>query len=286
MLLAESSLFIVVTIPVMVFLGIRHALDVDHITAIDNLVRLHNAVKRARWVGSSFSIGHMLSVCAEMIALIFIVKSLQLMAGLQFWGGLIGALSLGAIGGTNLYAMRHYGTPGPAILAGRIGAATKFAGPIGSAFLTGFIFGLGFDTASQISALTVSAVATATEGVQVATILAGFFALGMIPTDTFDSLVLSEVFAKIKDTAGFRLISYALSAVALSIAAAESYSVISGIDFIPVWAGGFLALTILVSGLGYVYRKGQRSGSGELLADLEPTEYAEIDLDSHRTQNY
>ena len=53
----------------MVFLRIRNALDVDHITAIDNLVRLHNVVKGACWVGSSFSVGHMLAVCLEMIGL-------------------------------------------------------------------------------------------------------------------------------------------------------------------------------------------------------------------------
>jgi len=239
----------------MVFLGVRHALDVDHITAIDNLVRLHNVVKRARWVGSSFSVGHMLAVCLEMIGLIYIVKSLEAAAALEFWGGIVGALALATIGGINLYSMHRYGKTGPAILAKRIGHATGFAGPVCSAFLTGLVFGLGFDTASQIAALTVSAVATATQGLQVAVTLAGFFALGMIPTDTLDSLLLREVFAKIMGTVGFKMISYGLSVVALSIAAAESYSVISGVDFLPAWTGAFLAVLILAAGLTYAYRK-------------------------------
>lgn len=51
--------FIAVSIPTMLFFGMRHGVDVDHITAIDNLVRMHNARRRARWVGTGFSIGHM-----------------------------------------------------------------------------------------------------------------------------------------------------------------------------------------------------------------------------------
>jgi high-affinity nickel-transport protein len=266
--LTDTGLFIALTIPVMVLLGVRHGLDVDHITAIDNLVRLHNAVKRARWVGSSFSAGHMLAVCLEMIALIYIVKSLEAAATVQFWGGILGAMALGTIGSANLYSMHRYGKTGPAILTGKISRATGFAGPIGSAFLTGLVFGLGFDTASQISALTVSAVATATQGLQVASILAGFFALGMIPTDTLDSLVLRSVFAKIMGTVGFRIISYGLSIVALSIAAAESYSVISGVDFLPVWTGALLAFVILAAGFTYAYQK--HKSELPVQASLEP----------------
>jgi len=55
--MTELISFVLVSIPAMIMLGLRHALDVDHITAIDNLVRLHNAAKRARWVGAGFSLG-------------------------------------------------------------------------------------------------------------------------------------------------------------------------------------------------------------------------------------
>ena len=66
--LVDTWAFIAISIPTMIFLGMRHALDVDHITAIDNLVRLHNAAKKSRWVGTGFSSGHMMSVLAEMIS--------------------------------------------------------------------------------------------------------------------------------------------------------------------------------------------------------------------------
>jgi high-affinity nickel-transport protein len=201
---------------------------------------------------------------------IYVVKSLEAAATLEFWGGIVGALALGTIGGSNLYSMHRYGKTGSAILCRKIGHAMGFAGPVSSAFLTGVIFGLGFDTASQTAALTVSAVATATQGLQIAVILAGFFALGMIPTDTLDSLFLREVFSKIKGTVGFKIISYGLSIVALSIAAAESYSVISGVDFLPVWAGAFLAVLILVTGFVYAYRKhGSNANSAKSGSDCE-----------------
>lgn len=63
------------------------------------------------------------------------------------------------------------------------------------------------------------------------------------------------MFAKIMGTVGFRIISCGLSLVALSIAVAESYSVISGVDFLPVWAGALLAFMILAVGFTYAYHK-------------------------------
>ena len=53
----STTAFIAVSIPTMILLGLRHAMDVDHITAIDNMVRLHNASKKSRWVGAGFRYG-------------------------------------------------------------------------------------------------------------------------------------------------------------------------------------------------------------------------------------
>jgi nickel/cobalt transporter (NiCoT) family protein len=75
LLVGDVKTFLAVTIPTMLFFGMRHALDVDQITAIDNLVRMHNARKRARWVGTGFSIGHMTSVLGEMLLIIYTIGS-------------------------------------------------------------------------------------------------------------------------------------------------------------------------------------------------------------------
>jgi high-affinity nickel-transport protein len=250
--MVDLSLFVAATIPVMILLGVRHALDVDHIAAIDNLVRMRNAAKSSRWIGSLFSMGHMLAVCAEMVALVYVVKSLEA-DSFQLLGGIVGAAVLATIGGVNLYSIRRYGRSGFSILAQKAAGTTKFAGTVGSPLLIGFIFGLGFDTASQISALTVSAVASATQGVQVALVLTGFFALGMIPTDTLDSLILREVFSKITNSGGFKTISYGLSILAISLALLEGTGTIAGVELIPAWSGAFVAVSVVSVGLSYSY---------------------------------
>jgi high-affinity nickel-transport protein len=259
--MADVSLFLVATFPVMVLLGVRHALDVDHITAIDNLVRIRNADRQSRWVGTLFSAGHMLAVCAEMVALVYVVKSLEAESSLELVGGAAGAVAIGAIGGFNFYSLRRYGRSGFGVLADRAAQRTRFAGATGSALLIWFVFGLGFDTASQVSALTVSAVASATQGIQVALVLTAFFALGMVPTDTLDSLVLREVFARISGTSGFRAMSYALSALAISLALLEGVGTAAGVVLIPAWSGAPLAVSVVAVGLSYSYYQSPRKGA-------------------------
>ena len=87
--MADAWSFILLSIPTMIILGMRHGLDVDHITAIDNLVRLHNATKKSRLVGAGFSSGHMISVLAEMIFIIYVIGSSTNTNNLAFWGGVL-----------------------------------------------------------------------------------------------------------------------------------------------------------------------------------------------------
>ena len=245
--------FIAISVPTMIFLGMRHALDVDHITTIDNLVRLHNAGKKSRWVGTGFSTGHMISVLAEMIFIIYVIGSLTSADRLAFWGGVIGAIALGTIGAINIYSMKKWKKSGSAILSSKILNRTGMLGPVGSSIVTGLVFGLGFDTATQISAITLSAVASATTGIQTALILAGFFAVGMIPVDTFDSIILRSAFSRILNTKGFRYMSYALSGTAMIVASFASYGVITGSDILPKFTGPVLAVGIISTSFAYAF---------------------------------
>jgi nickel/cobalt transporter (NiCoT) family protein len=242
-----------VSIPSMLLFGMRHALDVDHITAIDNLVSLHNAKKRARWVGTGFSNEHMISVLAKMLLIIYVIGSTtsSKVGEISLWGGVIGDIALATIGSINIYSMRKWGKTGSAILASKVATRTGILGPFGSALITGIVFGLGFDTATQISALTLSAVASATLGVQVALILAGFFAMGMIPVDTLDSVVLRSAFHRIFDKKGFRYMSYALSGAAMIIGTLASYGIITGSEILPKLTGPVVAVAIIGVGFGY-----------------------------------
>jgi nickel/cobalt transporter (NiCoT) family protein len=134
-----------------------------------------------------------------------------------------------------MISMKKWGRTGSAILASKVVTRTHFLGPVGSAAITGLIFGFGFDTATQISALTVSAVATATAGVQVAMSLSIFFAIGMILVDTLDSIFVRSAFSKILKTKTFTYMSYALSGVALIVAFAETYSTIYNLNFARIY---------------------------------------------------
>ena len=274
--MADLWSFVLVSIPAMIVLGLRHALDVDHITAIDNLVRLHNAAKKARWVGAGFSIGHMVSVLAEMILIIYVIGSVTRVDVLSFWGGIIGAIALATIGAVNIYSMKKWGKTGSAILASKILARTGMLGPFGSSLVTGLVFGLGFDTATQISAITLSAVTSATLGIQMALVLAGFFAMGMIPVDTLDSVVLRSAFSRIFNTKGFRYMSYALSGAAMTVAAVASYEIITGSDVLPELTGPILAGIIIGTSFAYAFAM-SRSRGGQVLQKVAKDDHPDSD---------
>ncbi len=277
--MADLWAFVLVSIPAMIILGLRHALDVDHITAIDNLVRLHNAAKKARWVGAGFSIGHMISILAEMILIIYVIGSVTGADVLSFWGGIIGAIALATIGAVNIYSMKRWGKTGSAILASKILARTGMLGPFGSSLVTGLVFGLGFDTATQISAITLSAVASATLGVQVALVLAGFFAMGMIPVDTLDSIMLRSAFSRIFDKKGFRYMSFALSGAAMTVAAAASYEILTGSDILPELTGPILAGVIIGSSFAYAFGMSRRRRGSQVLQKVAKDDHSDNDKD-------
>ena len=245
--------FVILSIPTMVLLGFRHALDVDHIVAIDNLVRLHNTTKKAQWIGAGFSVGHILSVLAQMVIIIYMIGSVTKVNQISFLGGIIAAVVLGMIGTINLYSIKKWGKTGSTILASKLIGRIGMFGPTGSAIITGVVFGLGFDTATQISAISLSAFASATLGIQAALLLASFFAIGMVSLDTIDSILLNSVFSRIFERKGFRYMSYALSGAAIVSAVIASYEALVNSEILPKLTGPILAAAIIAISFGYSY---------------------------------
>lgn len=236
------------SIPAMLILGLRHGLDADHITAIDNLVRLHNASARSRFIGTGFSIGHMISVLAEIVFIILIVGSVTSVEveSIAYAGGIIGMVALASIGILNIVAMRLYGKNWSSILAARVIARiNNRASPFLTSIIVGMVFGLGFDTATQISAITLSAITSATLGMQFAFILAGFFAVGMISIDTLDSMLLRSAFARIMNKNYFKSISYALSATALAVASLVFYETIFNVEVMNEFFDPVLTISVI-----------------------------------------
>jgi nickel/cobalt transporter (NiCoT) family protein len=246
----------------LVAMGLRHALDVDHITAIDNLIRFNNASKQARWVGTGFSAGHMVSVLGEMIIIVFVASSIIDQGGVfSLSTGIMGAVALGSIGIINFYAMKKYGKTSATILASKILPRTKFMGTMGSSFVVGIVFGLGFDTATQLSAIALSAAATVVGGIESALEIIAVFGVGMVAMDTLDSVLFRAAFIKTLGTTGFRYLSYALSATALIIAGSSLYESVSNSSIVPEYTGPVLAVGVLVCTFTYARAKGKNRQS-------------------------
>jgi len=197
--------------------GLRHAVDADHIAAIDNVTRkLMQVGKRPVTVGLMFSLGH--STIVVLASAGIAAASMALQARLDVFrefGGLIGTLVstffLFAIAVMNLVILRSVlrafgrvrrGEPYveedfDMLLADR-GFLARIFRPLfrlvtksWHMYLLGFLFGLGFDTATEVALLGLSA-ASATQGLPIWSILVFpvLFTAGMTLIDTTDSILM------------------------------------------------------------------------------------------------
>jgi nickel/cobalt transporter (NiCoT) family protein len=198
-------------------LGLRHAVDADHIATIDNVVRkLMQEGKRPYAVGLFFSLGHSLSIALAVAAIAGAAFALQgRFAEFKSIGSVIGtgasAFFLLAIAVINLVILRgvwqsfrkaRRGEPVEdqelnALLAGR-GLLARIFRPLfrmvsrsWQMFPVGFLFGLGFDTATEISLFAVAA-SQASGGMTIGTIMIfpALFTAGMTLVDTTDSVLM------------------------------------------------------------------------------------------------
>lgn len=198
-------------------LGLRHAVDADHIAAIDNVTRkLVQAGRRSPSVGLFFALGHSAVVVLAVAALALAAPSLR--SWLENWreiGGLVGTLVsaffLFAIATVNLVIFRS--TWG-AFRRARSGVAAADAPALDGGLLTrlcrplfalitrpwhmmllGFLFGLGFDTATEVALLGLSATQAA-NGLPFWAVLAfpALFASAMALVDTADGALMLNAY--------------------------------------------------------------------------------------------
>ena len=197
--------------------GLRHAVDADHISAIDNVTRkLMQQDKRPVAVGFFFSLGHSTIVVALTVAIaIASVTVKHSMPGLENAGGLIGTLIsagfLFAIAILNILvflevyaAFRHVRRGGEysetsidEYLANR-GLMGRFFRPLMKFVSTswhmypiGVLFGLGFDTATEVGLLGIAAIEGG-KGLPIYDILIFplLFTVGMSLLDTTDGILM------------------------------------------------------------------------------------------------
>jgi high-affinity nickel-transport protein len=198
-------------------LGLRHAVDADHIATIDNVVRkLMQEGKRPISVGLFFSLGHSLSIAVAVAGIAAAAFALQgRFQNFKAIGSLIGtgasAFFLLAIAVINLIILRHVwrsfrrarcGQPVGEqeldhLLSGR-GFLSRIFRPLfrmvsrsWQMFPVGFLFGLGFDTATEISLFTVAA-SQASGGMTFGPLMVfpALFTAGMTLVDTTDSVLM------------------------------------------------------------------------------------------------
>jgi nickel/cobalt transporter (NiCoT) family protein len=197
--------------------GLRHAFDADHIAAIDNVVRkLMQHGKRPLSVGFFFSLGHSTIVILASVAIAATAAMVQSrLAAFHGLGGtistVVSAAFLLAIGIANLFILKAIWAAFRQIRAGcRVadddlnsllasrGFFARLFRPIFNLvsrswhmYPIGFLFGLGFDTATEIGLLGISA-AQAAQGMSFWNILVfpALFTAGMSLVDTTDSVAM------------------------------------------------------------------------------------------------
>lgn len=220
-------------------MGMQHAFDVDHISAIDNITRkLVNEKKDPNGTGFFFSLGHSLVVLLmTMLLVIFMDQIRNVWPNLKFIGGLIGSSFAGCIlvllALINMFIMRsvwkNYKNSQIGISDDSYKSSSIYRlfmkmlhwiDKDWQIVLVGFLFGLGFDTASQIGILAVSAM-TASTGVPAYAILAFpiLFMAGMCLWDTIDGFLMSSAYQWIF-TDSKRKVFYNLTLTGLSVFAA------------------------------------------------------------------
>jgi high-affinity nickel-transport protein len=253
--------------------GLRHAFDADHIAAIDNTTRKFlQGGKRSLGVGFFFSLGHASIVFVLTVGLAVATSTVNgHLPGFQHYGGFIGASVSGTflllIGILNLLVlldvMRVFremkrGAYDKAALEKRLldrGLMSRFfLKRLGDRidrswkmYPLGALFGLGFDTATEVGLLAIAA-GVATHHVPFLAIISLplLFAAGMSLMDTADGAFMSHAYGWAFSNP-VRKVYYNITVTSLSVAVAL---VIGGIEILQVTANAFSGLDF--AKLGYV----------------------------------
>ena len=197
--------------------GLRHAVDADHIAAIDNVTRkLMQDGMRPVGVGLMFSLGHSTVVVVGSIAIAATAFAMQhRFEAVREIGGVVGtvvsSLFLFGIAIANLIVLRSvyqafrkvrrgepYVEEDFDLLLGSRGFLFRLFRPMfrmirrsWHMYPLGVLFGLGFDTATEIGLLGISAV-EASKGLPLWSIMVfpALFAAGMSLIDTTDNILM------------------------------------------------------------------------------------------------
>jgi high-affinity nickel-transport protein len=236
-------------------LGLRHAFDADHIAAIDNTTRkLMHEGRRPLSTGFWFSLGHSTIVFALSFLLALGLRSLagpvrdsgsSLHAVTGWLGTLVSGSFLYLIAALNIVTLAgivaifrqmrtgHFDEDALERRLGERGLLNRVLGRVARAVSTprqlypvGVLFGLGFDTATEVALLVVAGTAGAA-GLPFYAVLSLplLFAGGMCLADTIDGAFMNVAYGWAFSTP-VRKVFYNLAVTGLSVAVAFSIGTI------------------------------------------------------------
>ncbi len=244
-------------------LGLRHAFDADHISAIDNTTRkLMAEGKRPMGVGFFFSLGHSTVVFTLAVLLNFGIKALNTQvkndaSGLHHYTGLIGTTVSGTfllliallnvivlVSIVRVFLEMRRGRYDDAALEAQLnsrGLLNRFFGPLARSvdsswkmYPIGVLFGLGFDTATEVALLVLAGTAVI-GGLPFWAILSLpiLFAAGMSLLDTIDGSFMNFAYGW-AFSKPVRKVYYNITITGLSVAVAMF---IGGLEVAQVLSG-------------------------------------------------
>lgn len=222
--------------------GLRHAVDADHIAAIDNATRkLSNEGKSPFTAGMWFSLGHASVVLIACLIFALTTHPLQQMfPGVKEIGGMISTLISGAflllLAWANSrtlwqsFRQRQRLLRGDATLdhqSHHHGVLTRLCAPLfrmvsksHHLFLIGFLFGIGFDTATEVAIFGMSANhAAGGEAMLHIMLMPLLFTAGMMLIDTTDGVMMLKLY-RWSQFDPLRSLNYTLAISSLSIVVA------------------------------------------------------------------
>ena len=198
-------------------LGLRHAVDADHIAAIDNTTRkLLQEKKRPLAVGTWFSLGHSTIVVGLIVAFVLAARTISSsVPALQADGNIVGTLVSGGflwiIGLVNVIIVFGVYRVFRRMREGRLDQTEldelmerrgfmnryfhrffKIVSEPWQIYPIGVLFGLGFDTASEVAliAISVGVGVSAQVPLYYVLVLPLMFTCGMVLVDTTDGVVM------------------------------------------------------------------------------------------------
>ena len=265
--------------------GLRHAVDADHIAAIDSVTRkLMQQGKQPVGVGFFFSLGHstivfLLSAVVALAAVAIRTRFVALETFGNIAGTLISAFFLLAIAAMNILILVSIVRTFRRVKAGGVYvdenlnlllARRGFFGRLfrglfrlvdrsWQMYPVGVLFGLGFDTATEVGLLGISA-AEASKGLPIWSIMVfpALFAAGMALIDTTDSILMLKAygwaFAKPLRKLYYNITITSVSVlVALIVGGLETLGLIQGeLDLSGPFWDAIAALNNNFGTLGYV----------------------------------